>query len=270
VFGIFVFEMLQTFLVTHDMFATFASGWGDLSQLQSAHWAWLNTPIMSGIVSCVVQLFYAYRVYILSRSKILLCFIAALSITQATSAIVGGVQLAIVDNFTKLQSATRVTSIIWLSGSALCDITVASCMSYYLSRKNTAFKETQMLIKKLVRLTIETGALTATVATVDVIIFLALPSSNYHTTPAYTIAKLYSNSLVMMLNARSGARSDHISGSDALELQTARRQVLVSDTEGGLGPIRVTKTSHQVTDRSDKESMSALSFTDAQTKSRLT
>lgn len=73
-----------------------------------------------------------------------------LSVTQATSAIVSGVQLAIVDDFTKLQAATHTTGIVglpfialmhiyltikrlqvWLTGSALCDITIASLMSYY-------------------------------------------------------------------------------------------------------------------------------------------
>lgn len=58
VYGVFVFEMTQTLLVAHDMFATFASGWGDLSQLANAHLAWLNAPIMSGMgeVQCCYSL----------------------------------------------------------------------------------------------------------------------------------------------------------------------------------------------------------------------
>lgn len=49
IFGLFVIETAQTVLCTHDLFAAYASGWGNLAQLGSAHFEWLATPIMSGI-----------------------------------------------------------------------------------------------------------------------------------------------------------------------------------------------------------------------------
>ncbi|KAF5319251.1 hypothetical protein D9619_008327 [Psilocybe cf. subviscida] len=259
VFGIFVIETAQTICLTHDMFKWLASGWGDLSQLVLVNWAWLDTPIMCGVVSCIVQLFYAYRVFILSRSKILWCLITVLSIAQLTSAIVAGVQLAIVDNLNELQAATHISTTLWLSGSALCDITITACISYYLSRNNTGMKETQMIINKLVRMTIETGALTATVATIDVALFLALPGRAYHIVPSVVIAKLYSNSLVMMMNARSSikGRGSHISAGDVSEMHVARRSVVGSNVAGGIrGPVKLfTTTSNQVFDGSDKSTL---------------
>ena len=72
---------------------------------------------------------------------------------------------------------------IWNVGSVLCDTIIAVCMTYYvgleflpfvfeeqsdlipclrwqLSRFDTIVKETQVLLKKIIRLTIETGSLT--------------------------------------------------------------------------------------------------------------
>jgi hypothetical protein len=49
VFGLFFVETAQTVLITHDLFAAYASGWGNLSQLASAHLEWFSTPILSGI-----------------------------------------------------------------------------------------------------------------------------------------------------------------------------------------------------------------------------
>lgn len=40
---------MQTIFLTHNMFDTFAFGWGDLKRLENVRWAWLDTPIMSGI-----------------------------------------------------------------------------------------------------------------------------------------------------------------------------------------------------------------------------
>jgi hypothetical protein len=79
-----------------------------------------------------------------------------------------------------------ITSQIWLVGSALCDIMIPICMTYYvgfsklhpldfgersthnscslwqLSRYDTPIKQTKRILNKIMRLTIETGALTGT------------------------------------------------------------------------------------------------------------
>jgi hypothetical protein len=256
VFGLFIVETAQTVLVTHDLFAAYASGWGNLSQLASAHLEWFSTPILSGVVSCTVQLFFAYRISVLAQSKILGCGIALIALTQGVSAIVQGIQAAIINDFAKLQTEARVSVILWLGGSALCDIVIAVFLCYYLSQTNTSFKATRVLLNRIIRLTIETGSLTATVATVDLILFFSFPNNNYHTTPALTIAKLYTNSLVLTFNSRMrviGGR-DETHTSDLLELRTTRITApgvaSVHNTVGNVGvaPIRITRTTDVVGD----------------------
>ena len=73
---------------------------------------------------------------------------------------------------------------------------------FQLTRYDTSFRKTADLVNKLIRLTVETGALTATIAVVDLILFLAVPNTDYHITPALILAKLYSNSLLVVLNSR--------------------------------------------------------------------
>ncbi|KAL0058256.1 hypothetical protein AAF712_015080 [Marasmius tenuissimus] len=48
----------------------------------------------------------------------------------------------------------------------------------------------------------ETGSFTALVATLDLIIFLIYPNSDYHVTLTLALAKLYANSLLVALNIR--------------------------------------------------------------------
>ncbi|KIJ36587.1 hypothetical protein M422DRAFT_124423, partial [Sphaerobolus stellatus SS14] len=91
---------------------------------------------------------------------------------------------------------------VWLAGSAACDVTIAISMTYYLSRKETHLKRTSAVINRLIRLTIETGSLTATVAIVDITLYLVFPHQDYHTAPALTLAKLYSNTLLVVFNSR--------------------------------------------------------------------
>ncbi|PPQ98166.1 hypothetical protein CVT26_003212 [Gymnopilus dilepis] len=223
VFGLYLLETAQTIISTHDMFRTFAIGFGDPLQLRSTQLDWLTVPLIGGIVSCTVQIFYAYRISILSRSKVIAAIIVVIALTQGAAAITQGVQAAIIGDFTKLRSEAFVSVSLWLSGSVLCDIMIAVIMSYYLSRSNSSVKATRVLVNRLIRLTIETGSLTAVVAVVDIILFFAFPLNNYFFTPSIALAKLYTNTLVFIFNSRAvhGRELDH-QPSDFITLKASR------------------------------------------------
>jgi hypothetical protein len=231
VFGLFVVETIQTVLITHDLFATYAFGWGDTAQLGARHLEPFAVPITNGIVGFIVQIFYAHRLFSFSRSRALVCVIVTMAITQATSAITEGIKEFLSSNVSNWPSVSRT---IWLAGSAVCDITIAICMSYYLSRNDNTIKNNRVFLSKFTRLTIETGSLTATIASLELILFLGFRHNNYHITPALTIAKLYANSLVLSLNTRMrimGAR-DALASAELLELhfQTANHAASTVDT----------------------------------------
>lgn len=61
---------------------------------------------------------------------------------------------------------------------------------------------TRTLISKIVRLVVETGILTSITTTVDLIVFMVLPGTSYHAAIALILAKLYSNSMLVILNSR--------------------------------------------------------------------
>ena len=46
---IFALETLQTAVVAHDAFVTYASGFGSLAALEHTHLAWLSVPVLSGV-----------------------------------------------------------------------------------------------------------------------------------------------------------------------------------------------------------------------------
>ncbi|KAK0192533.1 hypothetical protein F5146DRAFT_507044 [Armillaria mellea] len=211
VYGIFMIEVVQTALVTYELFRSFATNFGDVAAFSDPQVSWLAVPIFSGIVSGIVQIYFAHRISVLSGSRTIGLIIVVLAITQGTSSIVAEVQARTVGDVSHLQEQTDVGTTMWLAGSALCDVMIAISMTYFLSKFDTKYKETQAIISKFIRLTIETGSMTATVAVTDLILFLVFPHNNYHITPALVLAKLYSNTLLVMLNSRmhvSTARDD--------------------------------------------------------------
>ncbi|PBK73887.1 hypothetical protein ARMSODRAFT_1014221 [Armillaria solidipes] len=191
---------------------------------------------MGAIAASVGQGFYAYRIFILSRSRIVPAFVICVSLTSFVAAIIAGVCTFQAGDITKLDNRRMSISIgISCAGYALCDIIIAICMTYYLMRHNTSFRQTRILITKLIRLTVETGSVTAVVALVTLILFLAFPHQNFYGTPSLVVSKMYANTIYMVLNSRiqiMGGRDTYTSSTDMEITTTMMRDITSHSTQG--------------------------------------
>ncbi|PBK88762.1 hypothetical protein ARMGADRAFT_1033755 [Armillaria gallica] len=190
-------------------------------------------------VGCIAQLFYAWRMYELSKKARWLCVaLSVIAFTQFAAAILCGVEIRNTGHYSKLQenSKVKVTIVIWLGGSFLCDTAIAFCMTYLLSRAQTGLKSTRILSRRI-RLTIETGTITAAVAAVDMALFLLSHNNNYHTVPANCLVKIYSNTVLAICNSRMtgrirGGREDTTPPSfDSFDMSIGGLNIELRDTE---------------------------------------
>ncbi|KAF9463574.1 hypothetical protein BDZ94DRAFT_604718 [Collybia nuda] len=196
VYGVYCAELVQTILVTQDAFDIFGYGFGDIKSATDLHHDWFTVPIMSGLVALAGQTFYAYRILILSKSRKIPLLIVAISFTSTVGGIVSGVFSLMNSSLTQMNNArTSIAIGIWCSASALSDIIIAVCMTYYLANHDTGFRRTHAVISKFIRLVIETGSATAVTAIVNLIIFFAFPGRMYYSAPALIITKLYANAI---------------------------------------------------------------------------
>ncbi|KAK0226538.1 hypothetical protein IW262DRAFT_1431579 [Armillaria fumosa] len=238
VYGIYIVELFHTILVTHDAFTIFGYGFGDLDALTDVHSNWLLVPMMGGIgmSSTSRSGFYAYRIIILSRSRIVPAFIICVSLTSLVAAIIAGVCIFQEGDIANINDRRMSISIgISCTGYALCDIAIAICMTYYLMRSKTGFRRTQILVTKLIRLTVETGSLTAAIALVIPILFFMFPYQAFFMTPALIISKLYANAIYMVLNSRvriMGGRDTYTSSTDMEITTTMMRDITSHSTQG--------------------------------------
>ncbi|KAK0495093.1 hypothetical protein EDD18DRAFT_1030588, partial [Armillaria luteobubalina] len=46
VYGIYIVEFVQTMLITHDSFAMFGYGFGDIDTLTDIHFNWFTVPVL--------------------------------------------------------------------------------------------------------------------------------------------------------------------------------------------------------------------------------
>ncbi|KAG2341896.1 hypothetical protein BDR05DRAFT_935901 [Suillus weaverae] len=205
-YGLFVIETLQLVMATSDSFHTLALGWGNILDLSNVWFSWFDLPFLTGLTSATIQCFYAWRLYILSKSHVLTITIAAIAVVQGSAAMAEGIQIFISQNVPGTQEDTFKTTAVWLGGTALCDIIICCAMFYFLSNSRTGFRATDSMLNKLIRITIETGMVTAMIAIVELTLFLTFKHNFYHVVPAFILSKLYSNSFLVLLNSRKSSQ----------------------------------------------------------------
>ncbi|KAF4568256.1 hypothetical protein EYR36_010265 [Pleurotus pulmonarius] len=212
VFLVLIMDLTQTGVSTDYAWKTLVSHWGDPSILSVPPPSSVSVTIMASIISMVVQIFFAWRIWMLNRqSKIFMVFPVAIflvAIMQCSSALVAAVRFTFVKELSQLSELTPGFTV-WLVGSFVADILIAGCMLYTLhrARKRSFSGRSESVLTRLVRNTIETGAVTAVAAGVELVLFLVIPETNYHVTPAFLLGKLYSNVLMANLNARGHSKA---------------------------------------------------------------
>ncbi|KAJ6528749.1 hypothetical protein DFH09DRAFT_157351 [Mycena vulgaris] len=224
VYILFTIDVVQTILVTNDAFATFGYGFGDVSAITQLRLAWLTIPIIGGLVAFIGQSFYAYRIYVLSKSWLIPVLVMTLSLISTVAAFMSGAFGHEVGNAATLNSPRNsAVAGLWLSASSLSDIVVAGCMTYYLSTVDSAYQQTRAFLSKLIRLTIETGSVTALATLAAFALYYAFPNRSYTFVPAFIIPTLYANTVLAVLNARFrivGGRGTHLSTIDMMVTPT--------------------------------------------------
>ncbi|KIM36681.1 hypothetical protein M413DRAFT_31517 [Hebeloma cylindrosporum] len=234
VHGIYILELLQSVLAIYAGFRKFVTGFGDAEAVDRVNTAWLSIPILTAIGersdgvghglfeslishqdTFIVQGFYAHRISILAKANKVAGAIIALSLIQLGGGIVVGVHTVQKKYYSSLTAPKYLVfqgiwvGQIWIVGSVLCDIVIAVCMTYYLSRYDSTIQQTKMILKKIIRLTIGTGSLTAIIGIVAFFLAVLPNSPGYYQVPVSIIGKVYANSMLVLLNSRMLLRSNH-------------------------------------------------------------
>ncbi|KAJ6517118.1 hypothetical protein DFH09DRAFT_1048811 [Mycena vulgaris] len=133
VYTTFLLDVLQTALSSHFAFEVLATGWGNPAAITHPPWSNVAVPVTTALVSAPVQVFFAWRIYVLkqkSRFTWAVCgLIIALSLIQSSTGIAGGIKYSVTTSLTDTDvRVIRLLGKIWLLGSIFCDVIIAVTM----------------------------------------------------------------------------------------------------------------------------------------------
>ncbi|KZT27244.1 hypothetical protein NEOLEDRAFT_1177017 [Neolentinus lepideus HHB14362 ss-1] len=175
---------------------------GDFEAASNGNWRAGTGPVLIGVIAATVQGFYAWRVYRLTQMRwffILICILIFLQFLGATLTGIAGSIITPLVQWNRWE--VRVPIVVWLVLAALVDCLITFTLTFHLKQSRTGFAITDDLITRIIRLTVQTGMLTALWAVLDLILYLSL-SSPVHLIFNLALPKLYTNSLLSTLNAR--------------------------------------------------------------------
>ncbi|KAJ7088145.1 hypothetical protein C8R44DRAFT_751976 [Mycena epipterygia] len=206
VVSIFLAEILQTLGDSRDTIRSFGAGWGNPEILDEVGWAWFSVPILGSTIASAGQMFFAWRIYIISNKSVFIpTVIAIVTAVQLGAGIWSGVEICRAKKFSLLEFDSLRPPVVWLTGTALADLIIVCGMSFYLikARQPGIPSSTYAVLSRIIKVTVETGFLCAVFALVDLSLFVAFNGNNYHLAVCIWFSKVYSNSIILILNSRA-------------------------------------------------------------------
>ncbi|TFK48617.1 hypothetical protein OE88DRAFT_1737406 [Heliocybe sulcata] len=234
---------------------------GDAEFIARANWIFATDPALTGIIASLVQLFFAWRIKVLTNNN----WLVAIVIVAAFAGVCGGIGTAIaikfVPKFVEFQRFEPVV-VVWLIANAVGDILITAVLTWHLRRHRTGFPATDDIVNKIIRLTVQTGMLTCVVALFDAG-FFAADSSGIHLGFNFPLSKLYTNSMMSTLNSRTGWRMNRTTepGHEDAEAIASHRDTrirkhnkVLNFSQGRNPEVFVHVESHQMVDVDQKVS----------------
>ncbi|KAI5825243.1 hypothetical protein K523DRAFT_323888 [Schizophyllum commune Tattone D] len=247
---LFVGDTLHTAFTMAYMYISLIKHFGDANYLATATWVFSTDPALTGIIGGSVQMFFAWRVKLLTGNIIVALIIAVLSVATILCGIATSIGCGIVMYFVEFQKFSVVV-IIWLVGSSVSDILITGSLVFHLRNHKTGFKSTDTRVDKIIRLTVQTGMITCIWAFADLLVYLLDPVP-WHLLLNFPLSKLYTNSLMSSLNSRRGWNYSESRNDTSQPVSTGERTRRdVVNLSASRPEVFVQVESHEMVDQTD-------------------
>ncbi|KAI0366218.1 hypothetical protein BV20DRAFT_1055815 [Pilatotrama ljubarskyi] len=209
--AIWILETVHTAFCMQVVYSYLISNFGEFEYFLSINKGVGVTVIVEVIISTLVQAFYVKRVWIMSnKAKVLTFFIGFVTFCRIGFGIGSTILSYHYDNWVNFRAHT--SSLVTVSGglgaAALVDVLVALTLSFYLTRGRTSWqKASNSKINLIMLYAVNSGAITASASVLSVILYATQTHSLVFLGLVEIQGKLYANSFLGSLNARSHIRN---------------------------------------------------------------
>ncbi|KAF7293288.1 F-box domain-containing protein [Mycena chlorophos] len=203
-------ETANTVFDINLIYQPLVTGWGNLEQLQKSPLFLRPDAAVTVAISTPVQLFMAWRLQRLTKHSLMPGIILLLALVSLAGGLSVTIKVSLQQDYSAFPGFKPFTTV-WLAATAACDLFLSTALIYSLVNipfhinagshtrqkvRKTGVGPTDRYIDRVIRLTIQTGSITAVAALLDLFVFLFAPSATLQFIWDFPLSKLYSNALL--------------------------------------------------------------------------
>lgn len=132
------------------MYQLLIDGWGDIVAFEKANWLLAADPMVAGVVACMAQLFFAWRLHIIASQRWLTAFIVIFSFATFCGGVGTGIAVLLVKEYA-LFGTFKAIAMIWLIPAAITDIVITMALTIHLRRYKGNFEATDSVLDRIVQ-----------------------------------------------------------------------------------------------------------------------
>ncbi|KAJ3987968.1 hypothetical protein F5890DRAFT_1494299 [Lentinula detonsa] len=208
VVAVLIFDLIHQILITHTGWVYLVSFSQQPAKLGTVIWSLLAEVLFNGLTAFCVQCFLTYRIWKLSGAKVWLTTIVISFVLSEFACVIAFAIIAFlrVKTFEQLSAELKGLSVTVNAVAVAGDLFIAGILTLLLQRSKTGFRKSDTMINKLIIFAVNTGGLTSICAVASLISILAAPATFIYISFFFSMGRLYTNSLLANLNARSMIR----------------------------------------------------------------
>ncbi|KAJ7310833.1 hypothetical protein DFH08DRAFT_898431 [Mycena albidolilacea] len=249
--ALWTLDTLSSIVNSHALYTLYVLNFNNLFADAHIPWSWpLGTAILA-TTNTTSLIFYGWQIWSVSRNFVVVGVILSLALVSCAAGLYLSVHLFLFPTIEALFEHTSWSMTTTIESTGLvCDITITSSLIYYLrSRKAAGVRSTQDMIASLIMHAMSRGIVTAVCITMLFILDVAFPNHFYWLPFYQLVGKLYVNSILASLNARTS-----VCGKGQLEVSTRSALRFMEFTSGsGSTPHSDPKTANSGADDGQKE-----------------
>jgi len=209
---VFVADFVQPLFLSIYLYQTLIKQFGNETTLFKANNLFAVVPTMTGLTASIVQIYFAWRIRILTNNWYYFFFIIAAAVSGAASSTVVAYLGSFNSEFVEFR-AFKVVAIVTFVSEMLGDIMITSILVWFLQTRKSGFGRSNKMVDRIIRFTVQTGLLTLIFACLDMVFYLTRPDGT-HLVFNFILSKLYTSSFLSSLNSRQGHGYDTSDNND--------------------------------------------------------
>ncbi|RDB14965.1 hypothetical protein Hypma_016152 [Hypsizygus marmoreus] len=228
---VWILDTCQTSFIWAALWEYFIDFYGHSEKADFVPWSISLTILSTAVLTFAVHCFYAHRIYLLSHKNLYLTvLILFLALARLASACATTVKTLDLHFFSAFKDSLWWLFTLGLALSSCVDVLITASLCFLLQSNRAGTTSLKLVIDSLIRYAFEAGILTCAGTFISMICWLTMRHNLIFLGVYFVVSKLYTNSLLVILNTRNqhrATRASHSSDRDfpILQLET-RRKVL--------------------------------------------